>query len=74
MSTEKIVTGNNDERSRITSYNVCYTKLLRILALPGGGLIPFSHIELASASLLLVAPAMALARWLNHNQLLRNTS
>ncbi len=45
-----------------------------ILALPGGGLIPFSHIELASASLLLVAPAMALARWLNHNQLLRNTS
>ena len=27
-----------DPNARITSYNVCYTKLLRILALAGGGL------------------------------------
>lgn len=45
-----------------------------ILALPGGGLIPYSHIELAAASLLLVAPAIALTCWLNHNQLLRDIS
>jgi TRAP transporter 4TM/12TM fusion protein len=42
------------------------------LAAPGGGLIPFSHLELALTSLLLVVPATVLARWLNHNQLSHN--
>ena len=41
-----MITGNAAERHRITSYNVCYTKLLRNTGgVPDGNAIPISKID-----------------------------
>ncbi|MFQ5935685.1 MAG: TRAP transporter permease [Acidiferrobacterales bacterium] len=43
-----------------------------LIAVPGGGLIPFTNIELAVAAVALAGPAIALARWFNHGQMIQN--
>jgi hypothetical protein len=45
-----------------------------LLATPGGGLIPFSDTELATAGLSMTAPAVALALWLNRAQALQQST
>ena len=35
-----------------------------VLAAPGGGIVPFSHIEMLAGALVLLVPGMLIARWL----------